>query len=98
MARDRRPGGGLRLVGRNLGRLESGNALALKFYAQHPLDSAQRGAILWHHQAQRLPGFAHPGRPADPMDVGFRLIGQVEVDHVGNIGNVEPARRDVGGD
>jgi hypothetical protein len=38
------------------------------------------------------------GSPADAMHIGIAIAGRVEVDHVGDIVDVQPARRDVGGD
>src|SRR5271155_1784563 len=98
MPGDRRPGGGLLPICRNLRWLEAGDACALKFYPQHSLDPAQGSSLLWHHQAESQAGFAHPGRPANTMDVGIRLIGEVEVDDVGDIRNVETSGGDVRGD
>src|SRR5262249_48596749 len=82
------PGDGLLLMRRNGGRLGPGGARALKFYPPHLPDSAQGGPPVRHPQTERLTGLAHPGRPADAMDVSLRLLRQVEVDDMRDIGNV----------
>jgi hypothetical protein len=43
-------------------------------------------------------GPAGTSRTADAMDVGLAVGGRVEVDHVGDPVDVDPAGRDIGGD
>ena len=52
---------------------------------------------LWGEYEEQLRSLgAGPGRTPDTVDVVFRLLGQVEVDHVGDIGHVDAACGHVG--
>src|SRR5262249_28868626 len=54
--------------------------------------------LLAEHEAD--PGAAPPGSPGAPdaVDVGLAVAGSVEVDDLGDLGDVDPAGGDVGGD
>ena len=41
---------------------------------------------------------AGAARPADAVDVAFRILGHIEIDHVGDIVDIEAAGRHIGGD
>ena len=66
--------------------------------AQDLLDVAQELAFLRGAERERLARLAGPAGAADAVDVGLRLVRDVEVDDVGDVVDVEPARRDVAGD
>src|SRR5579885_1606811 len=82
---------------RDAAKLESRDAPPLETEAELALDCTQVNSLIGNHQAECLAGFAHPGRPADAMDVGLRLHRQIEIDDMGNIGNIQTPRCDVGG-
>src|SRR5690348_2457591 len=66
----------------NLGLLESVDQFSLQRNSQRPLDAPQGVALLRRDQAYGMAFAAHPRRSSDTVDVGFRLIGQIEVDNM----------------
>ena len=56
------------------------------------------GALLGGHEGDRAARAAHPAGAPDPVDVGLGRIGDVVVDDVGDVLDVEPAGCDVGRD
>ena len=48
-------------------------------------------------ERDRRTGIAGAARAADPMHVGFSVLRQRIIDHVGQVVDVDPARRHVGG-
>ena len=81
-------------LGQEQGVLRPLHADALPDEALDPLE--REGARLVD-QADGLPGRARPRRPADPVDVVLGVLRQVPVVDVGDLGNVKPPRRHVGG-
>ena len=61
-------------------------------------DRLQRGDFLAVHQGESITDILGAARPADPMDVIFRMLGHIVIDHVAHAGDVESARGDVGRD
>lgn len=62
------------------------------------LDVAQPVPFSRFAERQRTAVSAGSCGPADAVDVGLGFVGNVEVDDEGNAFDVDPARRDVGGD
>jgi hypothetical protein len=79
-----------RLVGRQLHELDhlSGGAL----------DAAQHVAFPRCCEQDRVAGASGATGAADAVDIGLGIVGDVEIDHVTDPVDVEPARRHVGGD
>src|SRR5262249_21308639 len=69
---------------------------ARDFLADEPLDSVYVAGVLGHHQRECIAGSLHPARPANAMNVVLRMLWHVVVDDVADIGDVQPARGDVG--
>ena len=65
--------------------------------AGQAFDVAQEGAFAGVAERQRDPGGAGAAGAADPVNVVLGLVGQLEVDDVGDAIHVDPARRDVSG-
>ena len=61
-------------------------------------DLAHVVVLLGHHEADPDAVAAGARRAPDPVDVGVAVARGVEVDHVGDVVDVDPAGRDVGGD
>src|SRR5574337_581011 len=61
-----------------------------------PLDRVKRQYIFLVGEANRLAGRPGPRCPADPVDVIFRVLGQVVVDHMANRLDMQSARCDIG--
>jgi len=49
-------------------------------------------------QGKCFAGLARPGSPTDAVDIIFRILGQIVIDHVADIFNMNAAGGDVGGD
>ena len=62
------------------------------------LDIAQQAVFVRRDQRNRLPGRARPARAADAMHVVLRHVGQLVIDHLRQLLDVEAAGRDFGGD
>ena len=61
-------------------------------------DVAQLSAFAWIAQRNRNTAFTLAGGAADAVDVGFSVKRHLEVDDVGDVGNVDTARCDIGCD
>src|SRR3712207_2693986 len=59
------------------------------------LDRAPEPAVLGSHERERLALAPRPARAADPVRVLLQSLRQVEVDHVRDMRDVDPAGRDV---
>ena len=79
-------------------RLEARDDLARHFAPDHLLDVGEQRLVVRAHEGDRLAGGARAAGAADPVDIVFRHVGQVEVDDVRQLLDVEAARGDVGGD
>ena len=66
-----------------------------KVFADEPLDIGEEGALVDGAERHGDPGGAGPARAADPVDVAFRLVREVEVDHVRQVDDVEAPGGDV---
>ena len=62
------------------------------------VDLVQEGAVVLGHEGDRAPRAAHARGSPDAVHVVLRVLGHVEVEHVGHALNVEPARGYVGRD
>ncbi len=62
------------------------------------LDVAQIATLGVGAEGNRDPGRSGARGAADAVDILFGNFGQIEIDHVADPGNVDPARRDVGRD
>ncbi len=61
------------------------------------LDPSDLGQLLLGHEGDRAARPPHPSGAPDPMDVRLGHVGNVVVDHVGDVLDVEAAGGDVGG-
>ena len=66
-----------------------------KVFADEPFDIGEEGALVDGAERQGDPGGAGPARASDPVDVAFRLVREVEVDHVRQVDDVEAPGGDV---
>jgi hypothetical protein len=62
------------------------------------LDVRQRDGVFLATEADGVAVGAGARGAADAMHVVFGIVRQVEIEHVADIGNVQAARGDVGGD
>src|SRR6185295_12569452 len=69
----------------------------LQLLAGEALDRAQVGALLVVAEGQRDPAGAGAAGAADAVDVALGLVGDVQVDDVGDAVDVDAAGGDVGG-
>ena len=65
---------------------------------EQPLDRRQPGTLFVIAERDCLACLPRTAGSADAMDVGFRFVGQLVVDHVGNVIDVDATGGDVGGD
>src|SRR4029453_15739602 len=65
--------------------------------AEHAFDRAKSIALVARHQRERLTGATGATRAADPVPGVLRHVRQLVVDDLRQLDDVEPARRDVGG-
>src|SRR5580704_9776058 len=91
IARTRRSEHGHRLGRVNFDFLETLDVLAIERVAERAFQPRQVDAFLLRDQADRFARLAHPRRAPDAMDVAFGLVGQVEVNHVRYVGDIESA-------
>lgn len=63
---------------------------------QHPLDVLQQWRLVRRHERYSGPGPTGPRRAPDPMHVILGHIGQLVVDHMRQLLDVEPSRGDFG--
>jgi hypothetical protein len=75
-----------------------GDDLRLDLLSDEPLDVAKQSPVFARHQRHRLARFPRAAGAADAVDVVFRDVRQVVVDHVRQRLDVDAARGDVGGD
>src|SRR5215469_7290322 len=71
---------------------ESLEPSALELHSQGSFEVAHRRPVLGHRKAQCRARLAHPGGSADAVDVTVGTVRKIEIDDVGNVGNVEHAR------
>src|SRR5437867_3002337 len=71
---------------------------ALHQPADDLLDRRQLVGIPFAHEGDRAPGTARSSGTTDAVDVGFRVLGNVVVEHVRNLGDIQAARGDIGSD
>jgi len=88
-------------VRRGRGRLEHEVGFVLvhiQASADQSLDRPQVFEFLVIAERDGNPGRAGPGRAPDPVNVCLGNVGHIEVDDVGDLVDVDPARSNVGGD
>src|SRR5207247_6617168 len=78
-------------------RLDSGDAAAWDFLADRRFDLPNDPHVLPGGDARDDPQGFHARRAAAAVDVILHRLGNVEVDHVLNAGDVDAAAGDVGG-
>src|SRR5881296_178130 len=66
--------------------------------SQVPFDRAQLLVFLGRREARGAAARLRARGSSDPMDVVLSRVEQIEVHHMDDLGHVDPARRDVGGD
>src|SRR5438094_301886 len=66
--------------------------------ANQPFDRGHRLVIGWGDDGDRCPSETGAAGAADPVNVVIGMMRHVEIDDVAYGGDVEPARRNVGGD
>jgi hypothetical protein len=66
-------------------------------HAQVGRDALEVACLGGLHEGEGAAGASHTGRATDAVHVGFGLVGQVEVDHVAHVGDVETAAGHVRG-
>ena len=69
-----------------------------ELHADDTLDGPQLGALIRIAQRDCNAVRAVAAGAADAVHIAFRLVRQVEIDDMRDAGNVDAARRDVGGD
>src|ERR1019366_9817441 len=89
IARARRAEDSHRLGRVNFDFLETLDVLAIERVAKRAFQPRRVDAFVLRDQADRLARLAHPGGAADAMDVTLGLVGQIEVDDVRNVGDVQ---------
>ena len=62
------------------------------------LDCVDHSVLGFLHEGDGRTTRTGPGGPSDPVDIGLGIDGDVEIDHMGDIVDVDAAGRDVGGD
>src|SRR6185503_13908873 len=62
------------------------------------LDRPERIPLGWIAEGDGDASGARAGRATDAVDIALGDVGKLEIDHVGNVVDVETARGDVGGD
>ena len=77
--------------------IEALHFFPVDFLADEPLDRLHVLAILGHHDGEGVPGCSRAAGPADTMHVILGMLWHVEIDNVADVGNVQSARGDVGG-
>ena len=79
-------------------RREAGDLLTLDRLSDEPLDRGQLGALFRRSQRDRFPALSGSGGTPNAVHVVLGDIGQIEIDHVADAVDIEPAGSDVGGD
>ena len=73
-------------------------ALEALAVAEPGCDAADVGLLLRRDEGDPVPAAPGAARAADAVDVALVVLRRVEVDHVRDVDEIEPARRDVGRD
>ena len=87
-----------RLIGRRDRTFRKGTLQLRHLLAGQPFDIAQERALVTVTERDRHAVGTGARGAADPVDIAFRDIRQVEIDDVGNAVNIDAARGDIGGD
>jgi hypothetical protein len=77
---------------------DGGEAPGLELRLDEALDLADPADLAEGDEGDGDARLAGPAGPADPVDVGLRALGDVVVEDVGDVRDVEAAGGDVGGD
>lgn len=78
-------------AGRNLASWSNRNCTP-----QQTLDISQLVLVFSSHKTCGTTGRLHPSRATDTMDIIFRAIGQIEINHVADIRNIDPSGSNIG--
>src|SRR5689334_9009797 len=62
--------------------------------SQQPFDVPELVPIFSCDKTRRPSGGLHPSRSSDSMDIIFRTVGQVEIDHMADVRHIDPAGGD----
>ena len=68
------------------------------FLSNETLNRLQGGQFLAVHQGESVADVLSATSPSNAMDVIFRMLGHIVIDHVTDAGDVESPRRDIGRD
>ena len=79
------------------GRLIARNDLGFQLASEQALDRMQSGDLVGADQGHGMSFLAGTSRPADSMNVILRHMRQIEVDHIRQRIDIEPASGDIGG-
>ena len=75
----------------------TGQCQRLDHGARMAFDGAQHAEFAWRDEQDRRTGAPCPPRTPDAVHIGLDVVGYVVVDHMADAGNVDAARRHVGG-
>jgi hypothetical protein len=57
--------------------------------SQQPLNIPKLSLVFAGHKTRSAAGRLHPSRSADAVHIIFRTIGEIEIDHVANVRNID---------
>lgn len=63
--------------------------------SQQTLDIPQLMPVFARHEAGGTTGRLHPSRATDTMHIIFRAIGQIEIDHMADVRDIDPSGGDI---
>lgn len=69
----------------------------LQGFKEQPLDDPHHPVVLGGYQCDGIPPPIRPTCAADAVDVTFGSVGNIVVNDMGNLGDVDPPGRDIGG-
>src|SRR5271169_2457778 len=80
------------------GQIQNINGGARNLMTDKTLDVGQRDRVLLAAETDGVAGGAGARRASDAMHVVLGIVRQIEIEHMADVGNVQAARSDVGGD
>ena len=66
--------------------------------SQQTLDISKLAMVFARHKTRGAAGRLHPSRAADAMHIIFRAIGKIEIDHMTDVRDIDPARGNIRSD
>lgn len=78
--------------------IESFESAGFNAPSDHATDSLHHGCVVTGRKREGLTRAQHAARASRAVDVSFRGVGHVIIDHMGHSGDVNAARGDVGSD